>query len=211
MRALRLGTSLLLTTLALVLRVSAEPTFLLHAMPSDFSACDALDARSMRCGDDFNVAPSSSDDYFAWVIVGDVSAVTGAIFGVSYESTVNVATWVGCTPLQIPEPGWPASGSGAVVAWECLQTSSNKLVKVGFFYVTSGSTGGLSIAPHPRPVTGPALAISDCNSAFDVACEYNGRLVFGGAGGYLPTDCRCSGPPAVESSWSAIKAQYRDP
>jgi hypothetical protein len=212
-RSLSLSLSIGLLGALAAPRATAEPTFLLHAIPSDFSACQSLNTPSLRC-EDISVSPSGDDDYFAWVLVSDVGGEIGAAaFGITYDASVGVASWVGCTDQQLPYPPWPGSGGGMAMSWfDCVQTPANDMVKLGFFFVTSGSTGRMRITPHPRDdiTSEGGLAITDCNNATTIrACDYNGSLVFDGAGGYVPDGCRCSGPPAVEASWSAIKNQYR--
>lgn len=212
MRTLGLSILTLLSVAAATPRAHAEPTYIMHATPSDFSFCQSLSVPTLRCGD-IDVSPPGDDDYFAWVLIGDVGGeITGAAFGITYDSSVSVASWVSCAWQQVGYNSWPSSGSGLAVSWgECTRTPANDMIKVGFFYVTPGSSGRIHITPHPRDdiTSEGGLAITDCDARTVRACDYNGSLVFAGVGGYVPVGCRCSGPPAVEASWSAIKSQYR--
>jgi len=216
MRALRLPGLALLGSVCLAPGAVAEPVFLMHAQIADFSACESIDEGGMRCND-FNASPGSNNNYFAWVIVGDVGGeLSGAAFGIDYESTISVATWVGCSGLQIPGIGWPSPESGIALAYDagCHSTAANDLAALGFFYVQSGSQGFMHIIEHPDMdhLEAGRLIITNCgeNPESERCCEHSGRLAFGGAGGYVPGDCRCSGPPAVEASWGGIKDEFRN-
>lgn len=194
---------------------NAEAVYFLHATPASSGLCNAVNDATLSCGS-VNNGPDGFGDTFVWVIVGDVgSEIGGAQFGVEYDSGVQVALWQPCTGgEQIPQVGWPASGTGNVLTYSqgCYRPPGN-LAKVGFFYVSSGSVGAMRITDDPRfgeAMTFGCGVTGGGDGGKYPACDYNGSLVFGGGTGYLPADCRCSGPPTVDRTWTTIKDSYRN-
>jgi hypothetical protein len=148
--------------------------------------------------------------------MGDVPDVGGVQFGIEYESGIQVLAWTNCTggaQIASDSPPWPASGSGNSLTYSegCYSPGSGGLAKVGFFLVSTGSSGWFGFAPDRRlyEYGRSGLEYARCDASVHELCEYNGRAAIGGGTGALPRDCECSGPPVTERSWSTIKDTYR--
>ncbi len=207
---------------AFALGAAAEPVFFIHLTRAGYEFCDSVDDRSLLCSE-VRVDDAATTPLFAWVMVADVGDwIAAAQFGIRYTDEVQVAAWTLCAPgFEIPEDGWPSSGTGNAIGFvasgqedECyLPPGPDGIAKVGFFYISAGSRGAISVTRDPRI---DDIHVSVCPNGdvdhpeiIDV-CEYNGSARVGTTGGHLPDDCRCSGPPVKERSWAQIKSTYRD-
>ncbi len=208
--------SLLAIAVALVPthRVEAEDgVFLLHVAPASFSACESFEDATASCRDIVTSTDGSSDS-FVWLLASDPGGeIGGAQFGITYESSVSVATWTLCTGgSQIPDDGWPGPGAGNAVTWAdgCTRTGGADMAKIGFFYVPGGSAGTMQVIADPR--VDQAL-FADCDEVDVVSyevCNVHGKVAIGGGSGYVPQNCLCAGPLIEERTWATIKSTYRD-
>jgi len=138
--------------------------------------------------------------------------------------------WSMCTGgSEIPEDGWPASGTGNAVTWAggCYDVTENDdgVTKIGFFVIFPDSRGAMWIVEDPR--VGYALA-SDCwPNSYLICRELMGSSVmdpvdapcdeyFADNGiGYPESPCNpCGdtcpqGTPINSTTWGGIKSHYR--
>ncbi len=144
---------------------------------------------------------------FLWVVMsdGDVfpDGIGGIQFGIEHEK--DMQGWSLCTGgAEIPEDGWPASGTGNAATWGggCYYPPGENAV-VGFFTLNDGASGWMAITEDPR--VGTALW-SDCVPVSqDFAPELLGSLDNSTGG---DPNCDEIATPTIESSWGRVKAHY---
>ena len=129
---------------------------------------------------------------------GDPVSAMGADVGIEYGEALEVISWTHCGYLEVPTPGWPASGAGTTVVWSPSLLQPNVLV--GWFRVNV--TMGLPPAAYefrgaPHPMYDEARVVSPQGDfdtlwldSFSVADFYNPAV------------------PVRPETWGRIKAQY---
>ncbi len=195
-------------------------------------SCDAIQPSFVDAGGQPN---------YAWLLVDGVpdgsgpgapGGIGGIQFGLDYPATVSVGTWTGCTGgTEIPEPDWPASGSGYATQWSggCRMVTENPdgLTRIGFLVVDAGSDGTLSVACDPRI---GRCDVADCQAAIFSLCpsyEYGvGDTSPGGTDGVVVcgfdgcADCcfdwyfgtidvgDCREVPTERTTWGGLRSLY---
>jgi len=186
---------------------TADPYLQMHVTAPDYGGCTAIVDQNLRCGG--IATDGGSTARFAWVLVADAPPGIGGLqFGITYDAGIGAPTWTGCaTGSEIPDAGWPASDSGMALTWAqgCYNVPGS-FAKVGFLAVAAGATGVITTRDDPR---NGVLEWADCSTELFDLCAFGGSVGFGGADGYVPEDCECSGPPVRERTWSRIKDSYR--
>jgi hypothetical protein len=143
---------------------------------------------------------------------GTSGGIGGLQFGIEYDPAFALGAWTVCTGgSEIPDAGWPASGTGNAITWAggCYPEAGapDGSTKVGFFSVSSEADATLRLTADPR--IGMALA-ADCSPTVVELCE--DQLGSGSAieGGRSQNTCGqlCDATPAREVTWGAIKAHY---
>ncbi len=105
----------------------------IHLEPASYDGCDAFDAVASTCSD-LVVEGDASVAQFAFVVAAGVGQLEGLQFGIEYDAAVDVSSWQLCTGgFQVPEDGWPDSGSAIAVTFnpEASTTAEDSLVVVG--------------------------------------------------------------------------------
>lgn len=134
----------------------------------------------------------SSVVQFAFVMSSEADDVSGAQFGIWYESTVDVTAWANCQSAQsIPSDDWPDSGEGIALAFDPVApTGTDSLLKIGYFTVNSSSSGRIAITSDPR--IGRAELAFGSGETYELDGMMLGvSSVHGGMGTYAP----CSEAP----------------
>lgn len=194
-------------------QVDETVTLNLYIGAPDYAGCGSFDdAEVALCS---NLAsPPHPGTSFLWVVVSDTGGWPQGIdaiqFGVEWAG-LQVQGWSLCTGgLQIPQTGWPASGTGNAMTWagDCYEPPS-EVAKVGYFTIDDGSIGSMLITGDPR-LSPPQTLFTYCNSSLAEICEGNR----GGASLMVGTDPICGdncdgSTPTHETSWSDIKERYR--
>lgn len=166
--------SILLLSLGAPTAARSEVTLNVHVSEATYSGCDDpifdLIAQSPchSLGSDPVPGPA-----MVWVVVslpdGDPAEVSGIQFGVEHDG--SVLQWTSCTGgFEIPEDGWPASGTGTAVTWDGCSTPPFGSAPVGFFQVEDGSAGSIALTVDPR--TGSAT-LGDCDGENVDICDGN--------------------------------------
>jgi hypothetical protein len=170
---------------------SADPALSIHLTPASYSGCGAVLVDTLDCGS-IEVLGDSSVVQFAFVLSSGADDVSGAQFGVWYESSVEVTGWADCqSALSIPSDDWPDSGEGIALAFDPVTpTGTDSLVKIGYFAVSSSATGRIAITTDPR--TGRAELVFGSGETHELDGMMLGvGSVHGGPGTYAP----CSDAP----------------
>jgi hypothetical protein len=146
-----MGSVAVFTTVAANAAALDRPVLLMDIEPAAFDPCAAID-RSMSCAE--VITGGSSDTVqMVSVFLAGTYLPTGVQFGVTYDPGVTVTGWTLCSGgLQIPESGWPASGTGNAVTWPepHFSGSPDELALVGIFTVAAGSEGEIRLSVDPR-------------------------------------------------------------
>lgn len=155
-RTVRIPSSLfVLLLIGLPLRTTAgssDVNLNLTLTPASYSGCDDPAFVAIDEGDCGDLASAPIEGpAFVWVVagVGDGS-LAGLQFGAVHDAAVE--GWTLCTGgLEIPENGWPASGTGIAVTWsdDCYDPPG-EVARVGYFRVPDGSAGTVALTADPR-------------------------------------------------------------
>ena len=152
---------------------------------------------------------------FVWVVAsrnggfvnpdGTQPGISAFQFGIGHAGA-DVLSWTLCTGgAEIPEEGWPGSGTGNAVTYGggCYIPPSS-VAKVGFFTLADGASGSMDILPDPRQ---NACWWTDCETTSYVVCDQN----LGGAdlaNGTVPICENNCGTPLSETTWGTIKSMF---
>jgi hypothetical protein len=142
---------------------------------------------------------------FIWVVASRTGGYPDGIGGIQYgiEHDLAIQGWTLCTGgAEIPQDGWPDSGTGTAATWEggCY-SSPGENAMVGFASVADGSLGNLQITGDPR-LPEPQALWADCS-----AVEY--EICPAALGSMDVARCEsCVGLPTQTTSWGAIKSLY---
>lgn len=124
----------------------------------------------------FDMVKHAADPMFFYVGLmregGFPIDVGGAQFGITYDATVTVTNWALCTGGgEIPEAGWPDSGTGNAVTWGggCYGPPA-EMGRIGFFVTRPPFEGVMSLTPDPR--IGKALWAT-CDAELFELCDEN--------------------------------------
>lgn len=118
--------------------------------------------------------------------------LAGLTFGVVYTPGVAIIEGESCGDFELPDDGWPASGTGNAVTWSSAQTDN--LIECYWFaaYNYSGESEVFSMTPHPTQ--GGWFADDDVPSNLDPIVGY-GQFGFNTLGGdacaHLPVGACC--------------------
>jgi hypothetical protein len=199
--------------------------FVIHTTPASYSSCPVDDA-TLTCESIDEVGDGSLPLQFVWIIaygwnqipgwpmVPSERGIGGAQFGVVYPIDVTVTGWTLCTagseiPQNDPVLGitWPDSDSGNAVTWSGGEYySASGFAKVGFFGVSQGSVGRLTVVGDPR-IAEAQIAAGD-GTAFNVPpAAYSSADIDGSN----PDDGRKACEelvPVAEVSWGKIKSMF---
>jgi len=138
--------------------------------------------------------------------------IGGIQFGIEYAfENGQVTSWTLCSGgSEVPEAGWPASGTGNAVTWMAgCHVPPGEVAFVGAFLVYTESfgepvTGWLRITADPR--VGQAL-VADCETNLAEVCS--DALVTWTAGESLPDVCgACIATPTRSTSWGELKRGF---
>lgn len=118
-----------------------------------------------------------------------------ATFGLEFdEERIDISDYGSCADFELPNPSWPASGTGTAVTWSAPKTSL--VVPIYWLCVTASDTTSLSIVRHPTQ--GGAFADDSVPAAVDTVSAF-GSLGFG-VQGELPCPPASGGQPYSQES-----------
>ncbi len=143
---------LILVSAGLIGTARSEPALAVHVTDASYAGCTALDVDTLTCTTTI-VEGSSAHAQFVWILAADVWSIAGVQFAIEYDSSVSVVGWTSCAGgLQIPETGWPASGTGVAVTWDEPEypDGPDGLAVVGYLTVEAGSTGVVTVVNDSR-------------------------------------------------------------
>ncbi|MFN8548740.1 MAG: hypothetical protein U0527_12445 [Candidatus Eisenbacteria bacterium] len=158
----RFARAMLATVLCLPLSTAlagpnAGGTLLLHADPSlvyttggpGYCALPSL----TNC-EDAVVSVAGSATHVIQVIAafpeGSLPRLTGITFGVQYDEGVTIVEHGTCGDFLLPDPNWPATGTGAAITWSIPELT--QLVPVYWFAAYNygaPAAAHLELTPHP--------------------------------------------------------------
>jgi hypothetical protein len=123
--------------------------------------CDAADTR---------VDQETPVVFHVYAAFPGVSRLAGLTFGVSYQDCFVLTGHGDCGNFELPDPTWPASGTGTAVTWTTVQEA--QLVEVYWFagYVLGGQQTSFALAQHPTQ--GGNFADDDVPSNIDPIAGY---------------------------------------
>lgn len=189
---------------------TGEQRINLYVTTPSYSGCsdptfDAIDAG--ECTDLAN--PPATGAAFVWIVASDLDGFATGIglveWGVEYDAGVNVTGWQLCTGgSQIPQEGWPASGTGNAVTWQfgCYEPEGSN-ARAGFFTVSDvGVTGSMTITRDPRKTH---ALIVDCMATDEnrLCVEALGSLTFGQTSSPVCGEVSCGAPASggARAAW----------
>ena len=116
------------------------------------------------------------DPAVIWVVAsrnGDFpgGGIGSTEFGISYDA-VPVTGWTLCTGgSETPTATWPDSGEGTTITWpgDCYDPVGTN-ARIGYFTVSDGDTGTISVTVHPVTTTANYI---DCSSDTHELCAAN--------------------------------------
>jgi len=211
--------------------VSAGPNqyarILLHLTTQISKNACSLKSTPPDCSD-IDTSGELETDYFAYVILSNVSSTTGigaVRFGITYDdvpgSGVDIASWNSCgSSFEAPYPEWPAAGTGILLTWdssECLPTVVNQFAMfvTGYFQLNAHTADELRITRHPGS---DDVSLADCGGISEDVLNYGVVIPFGwavfttdgtAAGsnpcGYDAGSCHISGPDSVGYDQTGIQ------
>lgn len=168
-----------------------------------YSGCDdpAFDSLEGNCLD--TPTDRVAGAAFIWVVAsrtgGYGNGIGGAQFGLNHDLAAQ--GWSLCTGgSEIPEGGWPASGTGNAVTWGggCYMSSGEGAV-IGYIAVGDGSVGNAAVIGDPR--IGDLAVYADCDTETFEICD-------NGLGSLGEVVCECGPTPTAETSWGSIKSLF---
>jgi hypothetical protein len=181
--------------------------------PPSYSGCGDPAFNFIDAGSCADLSSSGTGGQgFLWVVLsreGGFSGVGGCQFGLNH--TVAASGWTLCTGgSEVPEGGWPASGTGNAVTWGggCY-VSPGSNAKIGFLAVNPDNGGSIAITADPR--VGSSVW-ADCDAALWTVCEqYLGSDDL--ASGTSPScgdasATGCTATPIEETTWGGIKSLF---
>jgi len=163
------------------------------------------------CADlDLDPIPAQS---FLWFVISRVdvpleNGVGGVQLGIDHVDA-DVLGWTLCTGgSEIPEDGWPASGTGNAMTWSagCYEPAGGHQARIGFITLGDGLVGQFEVTGDPR--VGQAV-YADCDTETYAICFSNlGRYDTGLD--FNPPTCNpeCGSVPSRRSSWGTLKALF---
>ena len=182
----------------------------LAVTPASYSGCaDGTQYDSGDCsglGGAGDAGPS-----FVWIVAsregGYGNGIGGAQFGLNHDLSVD--NWALCTGgSEIPEGGWPASGTGNAATWGggCYNPAG-AAANIGYLTVGAGTpTGNAAVTGDPR--IGEAV-YADCDAAVSGICDQNLGSIDMAAGSAAVCGDNCEvGTPTLDSSWTTIKSLF---
>lgn len=170
--------------------------------PPSYGGCDA--GAGIDDGGCLDLASAPQENGFVFVVASRLGGWDDGIGAIQFGLDHTLAgSWALCTGgSEIPEAGWPASGTGNAATWGggCyLPAGENALV--GFVSVAGPAGGSIQTTGDPR--VGAAIYTSCSAVPFNFPA---GNL--GGdadlADGTTPL-CEPTGTPTVEETWSSLK------
>jgi hypothetical protein len=186
-----------------------------YAANADYDlGCDSFSDGNLVCADLVS-GPGSVDGSFIWVVAsrsgGFPDGIGGLQFGIQYSGLGGVF-WTLCTGgSEIPEAGWPNSGTGNAVTWSggCYEPG-REVAKVGYVLAFDGTSGSFAIIGDPRLADfAPEDAQwADCSAAVWSACPENRGFDDNIGDGANPDCDTCTGTPVRETSWGTIKSLF---
>ncbi|MCA9726869.1 MAG: hypothetical protein KC729_04240, partial [Candidatus Eisenbacteria bacterium] len=134
----------------------AGGTLLVHATGLDYSVGEEYCTTDVPPGCTSVQTRVAGTDPVVWVVYGvfldaESPRLRGVEFGVQYSPSVTIVDHGHCADLEVPSPGWPASGTGTIVVWG--DTQRGQLIPIYWFagYVQSLGPGpSFEVAPHPQ-------------------------------------------------------------
>lgn len=180
----------------------------------------------LNCADPVYTAPteceeagSATGEVFDMVVAvyatregGWPDGIGGVQFGIEYAfESGGVLSWATCSGgAEIPQEGWPASGTGNAITWSSgCHEPPGELAFVGAFVVRADAigvpvVGWVRFTGDPR--VGQAL-VADCDADVSAMCESG--LVTWTAGEPLPDVCgACVATPTRGASWGDLKLEF---
>lgn len=201
----QMGTRALLSALLVAFVPVAAPagpneggTLVLHVRPNFVcTACDDICGESLiaSCAEALSHASTVQPSTW-WVFASfppeSEPRLAGLTFGIDYgpSESLYVVDWGHCGDFELPNPDWPASGSGTAVTWSPAQTSAFSEIYWFEGYDYYGVDAHFALVPHPGQ--GGNFGDDTVPSNIDAIADY-GVLGFFGEPGYLP----CAGAPGL--------------
>jgi len=147
---------------------------------------------------------------FLWLVTSREGGYDAGIGGVQLGLTHTLGSglaWALCTGgSEIPEPGWPDSGTGDAATWAggCYHPAG-QVARIGYLGLSLGDVGSIAITGDPR--IGEAV-YADCLAELFSYCDGNlGRAELAEGTTPLCGDY-CEVVPVHDVSWGAIKSLY---
>lgn len=136
---------------------------------------------------------------------GSSPRMKGVTFGIEYGGAVEL-TPIGCGDLEIPQPDWPASGSGTALTWAVTRTEPFPLLYVMGVYYYYGTGDPIQVCATEHPTQGGWFGDDSVPAVLDPIADY-GCIGFG-VDGYLP--CPEGPVPTRETTWGRTKARFTE-
>jgi len=113
----------------------------------------------------------------------------GLTWGIQYEEDrIVVANWGSCGNFELPDTGWPASGTGSSQTWNAVQTS----ILTTIYWFAAYAYGGPGLfEPGPNPTQGGYFGDDSVPAILDFIAGY-GSMGFDVPGNLV---CPNPGPP----------------
>ena len=134
--------------------------------------------------------PVQTGQFVYVMAVAESAGIGGISLGISYTDSLGVFDWQGCSTLEFPNPGWPASGTGIRSTWLATTSAADLCDRTlvdgantrvaGHFYVYAYGKSRMEITEHPNLESGPELKIASCTSwETDLPLSAAGKAGFG--------------------------------
>lgn len=91
--------------------------------------CDSLSMPPpSACSHNTSVPGDTTVVFGVFAALPEGGRLSGLVFGWQYNSTLTLVDQASCGDFELPNPDWPASGSGTAITWLEAQTDSVVLV-----------------------------------------------------------------------------------
>jgi len=183
--------------------------------PASYSGCTDAQFNFIDEGVCADLSSTGTGGFgFLWIVASREGGFGGGIGGAQFGMTHSVAAsgWTLCTGgSEIPEGGWPASGTGNAVTWSggCYQSPGGN-AKIGFLAVNPDNGGSIAITGDPR-VAGEAIWADCATDLWRVCPQFLGSDDL--ASGTSPS-CgdastgSCEVVPVRETTWGGVKSLF---
>lgn len=147
-----------------------------------------------------------------YLVATDVNRIAGIRYGTRCEVSVGAGIyscgWTSCSDFEIPSPGWPGCGENNAQTWTSEQLGPHVTLGIMDVYIYAGTIAKLGFGPDTRVGFAEMCDASPlplCCRRFETHYTAFGMLGINRLG-YNPCGMLC---PAEQTTWGAVKAQYR--